>query len=279
MFPADGAAATVRADRARPREQELRGQRATKAIPVSYEPKSSDDWQAHLGKAIESLESEAAQSPEADREFTRQARLRMLYLLGNRRDDALRPIPPLDPAMQDFWSSQLYGLATLLDTQLISRSPQRKAEAKQHLGAAVAKLGESCPLVVRNLAFATDIQSYGVYKPFEKYDFVPGQKVLLYAEVENFKSKETAKGFHTAYRSTFQIFDSIRRVAQHEFPANEEYCRNPRRDFFIVYEFCVPTGVYPGKHTLQLTIIDLNSQKIGQNVIEFAVKSTENPQR
>ena len=42
--------------------------------------------------------------------------LQMLYLLAGRRDDALAPIPGAQPALQDFWSKQLYGLATWLDT-------------------------------------------------------------------------------------------------------------------------------------------------------------------
>ena len=140
----------------------------------------------------------------------------------------------------------------------------------------MAKLGDSCPLVVRNLAFVTEIQSYGSYKPFDKYEFVPGQRVLLYAEVENFTSSETARGFHTVTRSSYQIFDSSgRRIDEHEFSPSEEYCRRPRRDFFIGYEFCLPERIYPGKHVLQLTVADLNSQKIGQTVIEFTVKSAD----
>jgi hypothetical protein len=233
------------------------------------------DWQANLEQAIRSLESDATASPESDSELTQQARLRMLYLLDGQRDEALRPIPSMPPAMQEFWSAQLYGLASLMESEWRSESSRRKAEAKDHLDASVRKLGESCPLVVRNLAFATDIQSYGTYKPFDKYEFAPGQRVLLYAEVENFRSTETPKGFFTATRSSYQIFDSSgRRVAEHEFSPSEEYCRQPRRDFFISYDFCLPQRIYPGKHVLQLTVADTNSQKIGQSSIDFTVKST-----
>jgi len=244
--------------------------------PTSHEPGSSHDGRSRLREAIRSLESDVAGAPESDREFAEHARLRMLYLLDGQRDEALRPIPSMAPAMQEFWSEQLYGLATLMECELISESSRRKAEAKQHLDAAAAKLGESCSLVVRNLAFVTDIQSFGTYKPFDKYEFVPGQTVLLYAEVENFKSAETAKGFHTATRSSYQIFDSSgKRIAEHEFSPSEECCRQPRRDFFIGYEFSLPQRIYPGKHVLQLTVADLNSQKIGQSLIEFTIESTD----
>jgi hypothetical protein len=133
-------------------------------------------------------------------------------------------------------------------------------------------LGESSPLVVKNLAFVTEVQSFGAYKPVLKNEFAPGQRLLLYAELENFKSNETAKGCSTALQSSYLILDSRgQRVADHEFSVNEECCRNPRRDFFIGYEFLLPKHIYPGKHTLQLTVTDLNSQKIGQSSIEFNI--------
>jgi hypothetical protein len=196
----------------------------------------------------------------------------MLYLLAGRREDALRPIPSISPSMQDFWSKQLFGLATLLDTEQIAEPTRRAGEAERHLIEAIARLGESSPLLVRNLAFVTDVQSFGAYKPLAKNEFVPGQRVLLYAELENFKSNETPKGSYTALQSSYQILDSRgQRVADHEFSVNEEYCHGPRRDFFIGYEFLLPKHIYPGKHILQLTVTDLNSQKIGQSNIEFTV--------
>ncbi|MFH1266351.1 MAG: hypothetical protein ABIK89_11550 [Planctomycetota bacterium] len=257
-------------------EKPKSGQPSGEVVAASYESSSGEDWQASMEEAIRLLESDVARSPESDRDFAEQARLRMLYLVSNRRDEALRPIPSLGPEMQEFWSKQFYGLATLMDPELISDSGRRRAQARQHLDAAVSRLGESCPLVVCNLAFVTDVESYGSFKPFDKYQFAPGQRVLLYAEVENFRSVETAKGFHTATRSSYQIFDSGgKRVAEHESKPSEEYCRRPRRDFFVVYDFRVPQQIYPGKHSLQLTVADLNSEKIGQSLIEFTIKSSD----
>jgi hypothetical protein len=197
----------------------------------------------------------------------------MLYLLAGRRDDALRPIASAPASQQGFWVAELYGLSTWLDTQRNADEPRRAAEAKQHLGEAVNRLGESCPLVVRSLAFCTEIQSFGCVKPFAQTEFQPGQAVLLYAEIENLSSEATPKGVHTSIQSSYQIFDNRgQRVADEEFTATEEYCRNPRRDYFVGYELHLPERVYPGKHTLQLTVRDTKSQKIGQATIDFTVK-------
>ena len=248
--------------------------RRGQVVAAGYSQSVSADWRNHLSRAIDQLASEVPTVPGSDREFAAHARLHMLYLLADRRDEALRPIPALDAGMQQFWSGQFYGLAALWDTEMISDPSQRKAEAKRHLSDSLDKLAGACSLVVRNLTFATAIDDFGIYKPFDQYEFQPGQPVLLYAEIENFKSEETAKGHRTALRSSYQIFNSGgQRVAEYEFPTNEEYCRNPRRDFFMSYEFCLPERIFPGPHTLQLTVVDLNSQKIGQSLIEFTVKS------
>ena len=47
------------------------------------------------------------------------------------------------------------------------------------------------------------------------------------------------------------------------FRTTEEYCQSPRRDFFIGYHLRLPKRIYNGKHTLQLTIEDLKSHKVG----------------
>ena len=245
-------------------------------VAASHQAELPVDWQARLKEAIDGLESSVNSSGQSPEEVAQHVRLRLLYLAAGRRDDAMRPIPSLEPPLSDFWSEEFFGLGTLVDTTLIADAANRAAEAKGHLSEAVDRLGESAPLVVRNLSFITDVQSYGVYQPFDKYEFRPNQRLLLYAEVENYESRENSRGYHTGLKSSYQIFDSRgRRVADHEFPANEEHCRNRRRDFFIGYEFTLPDKIYSGKHTLQLTVADLNSEKVGQSMIEFHVKTPD----
>ena len=241
------------------------------------EKASAGDWREHVAAAIGDLEKEKeTASPDDEKssaEVQRQVQKRMLHRLAGRRDDAVRPVTASSAATQGFWSEQFYGLSMLLEEQGDGQSPQRRtAEAKTHLGAAVQRLGENCPLVVRNLAFAKRIQSYGCIDQFDTYEFTPGQPVLLYAEVENLINQSTPKGYHTAVKSSYQIFDSRgQRLAEDQFTHTEEYCRNPRRDYFVGYELHLPDRVYSGSYTLQLTIEDLKSHKIGQASVDFTV--------
>ena len=222
------------------------------------------------------MEAAAPGNPKTADELAQQARLRMLYVLAGRRDDALKPIPSAPPAMQEFWTKELYGLAMLLDSDKTPDPTRRAAESKQVFSEALSRLGETAPLVVRNLSFCTAIQSYGCYTPFKKCEFTPDQEALLYAEMDNFATESTPKGYHTQLRSSYQILDSAgQRIADHTFSTTEEYCQNARRDFFIGYHLRMPKHVNPGKYTLQMTIEDLQSQKVGQSIIEFTIKEAE----
>ncbi len=233
---------------------------------ASYSTESPLDWTGHVDSAIELLEK--ASTNTADEEI----RLRMLYLAARRYDDAVQTIPALPPGEQEFWTAKFHGLGTLLDEAKNPDAPSRRAEAKQVLADAASKLGELAPLVVRNLAFCTRVHSYGCFEAFPSYKFTPEQRVLLYAEVDNFTSESNARGYHTSLKSSYQLFDARgQRVADEELASTEEVCQNRRRDFFIVYDFHLPQRVYPGKHTLRLTIEDLKGQKIGDSSIDLEI--------
>ncbi len=87
---------------------------------ASHEVPLSDDWRQRLADTIAGLEQELKQAPETPREAELQARLRVLYLLAGKREDALRPISSAPSALQEFWSQELYGLSTWLDSDRIT---------------------------------------------------------------------------------------------------------------------------------------------------------------
>ncbi|MDY0165933.1 MAG: hypothetical protein RBS80_05270 [Thermoguttaceae bacterium] len=233
---------------------------------VSYTAEKELDWSEHVDSAIRLLEKSSGTGAEE------QVRLRMLHLAKGQYDDAVRAMADLSASEQEFWSTQFHGLRTLLDDSRNPDAPGRTAEAKQVLAEAASQLGELAPLVVRNLAFCTRVHSYGCFEPFASYEFQPEQRVLLYAEVDNFTSESTARGYHTSLKSSYQLFDARgQRVADEELAMTEELCQNRRRDFFIVYDFHLPQRIFPGKHTLRLTIEDLKGKKIGDSCIDLEI--------
>jgi hypothetical protein len=248
---------------------------STKAAvkPAAYTAAPSDERQLQLTKAILTMEGESAGGTAAADEIARQLRLRMLYLAAGRRDDALRPIPGLSAIQQEFWTKEMYGLATYLDADSASDPQRRAAEAALHLREAAARIGELATPVVRNLAFCKEVTSFGVFKRFPKDEFKAGDEALLYCEIENLKAESTDKGYRTSLKSSYQILDARgERVAVQEFPASEDVCTSQRRDFFIPYFIWIPKRIDQGTYTLQLTVEDMQTHKSGQASIQFIVK-------
>lgn len=249
---------------------------ASPAVQAAYvsapASQSAAAWPDPLAQAIAELEQQTQGPARNADEIRAHAALRLLYLSAGRRDDALRPIPGLPAGQQDFWLEELYGLWTLLDSQQIVDPAKRAVEARRHLDRALHRLADSAELLVYNLAFCTEVTSFGVYEETGKSEFRAGEEVLLYAEVENFRSEETEQGYHTALRSSYQILDAQgRRVTSQDFNVMEEHCQNPRRDFFVRYFLQMPERIYPGEYTLELTIEDGLSQKLGSGRIPFTV--------
>lgn len=227
----------------------------------------------HLGEAIRALEAEISQSVSSLDRMNKESQLRMLYLAAGRRDDALRSIAGFSSAEQDFWSKELYGLSILLDAEKQPDRRQRARAATDSIREAAERLGEVGGLVVKNLQFCNDVKGYGSYTRFPKAEFKLGQEVLLYCEVENFKSVPTDKGYHSALKASYQVFDANgNRVAEKELALKEEHCQNRRRDFFVPYFLWMPKLVDDGNYKLKLTVEDTNAQSVAESTIEFSIK-------
>ncbi|MGE3409674.1 MAG: hypothetical protein AB7I37_22845 [Pirellulales bacterium] len=231
------------------------------------------DWQERLKESIAALESELRERQLAPDQDVRPAQLRFLYLIAGRREEAIRPAGDWTGVQQQFLSEEIFGLSTFLDSDRIPDPSRRSAEASRQLSEAAVSLGETASLVVRNLAFCTEIKDFGLITRFDQSEFKPGDKVLLYAEVENFKSLPTPRGHHTSLTASYQVFDSEgRRVEEHDFPPTEEHCQSRRRDFFMPFVITLPAQAYDGRHTLRLTIEDTLGNKIGQASIDFTIR-------
>jgi hypothetical protein len=230
-------------------------------------------WRQRLNEAIEALEAETPPSSNNPAEVAQHARLRMLYAVAGRREDAARPIPDASPATQQFVSKELQGLGSWLDVAEAADPAARTVEAKAALSEALAKLAETAPLLVRNATFCSEVLSFGCVKRFDKCEFFQDQNVLLYAELENFTSEPIDKGFRTSLRSGYQIVDHLgQQVVWHEFAPTQDHCKSPRRDFFIAYRIRLPKQITPGKYSMRLLVQDTARQKSGQASLEFTVK-------
>lgn len=202
--------------------------------------------------------------------------LRLLYLIAGRQERALEAIPGIEPADQEFWQQMFWSMTNYFDDEAIPDEAERAAQTVAQLRSALMRLKEKARLGLRNVTFCHKISSYGNYEEFDRNEFSPGQPVLLYAEVDNFKSERTSEGkYRTILKSTIEVYKAGPQgdlVHREEFPATEDLCRNQRRDYFHSYEFTIPERISLGPHVLKLTVEDQLSRKVATYTVKFQVK-------
>ena len=232
-------------------------------------------WQELVERATDDLSRRVAKSPATTAEVHQHVSLRILRLLTGDTEKAMEPIPHISPTEHDFWSKQVFALATYLDHHSQPDDKRRAAASVTHLDEAVSHLRELGSLSVRNLAFCKNVYGYGAIEPYDADVFAPGERVSLYVEVENYHSKSTEKGYCTSLGSTYEILDEQgKRVGGGEIPDVNDCCRSRRRDFHIQYGLVLPEKLSPGMYRLQIVIKDRQSDKMGNASAAFEIKGT-----
>ena len=202
--------------------------------------------------------------------------LRLFYLVNEQSERALDAIPGIPPAEQEFWQQMFWSLVQYRDVESTPDRRERATQTALQLRAALQRLQESARLQIRNASFCRRINGFGSYDRFERDVFRPGQPVLVYAEIDNFKTEPTAAGQHrTLLRSTLRIFPengSEKPVDSVTLRAVEDVCRSPRRDYFNSYEFTIPNDIAPGRYLLEITIDDQLAKKAARQTVLFSVK-------
>ena len=242
----------------------------------------SPSWEPELQRLVARAEADvvqlqlAAEPSEVEKRHYIESHvyLRMLYLMSGREERALTAIPGIDAADQEFWQQTLWAVANYFDADGIPESGDRAAQTIAQLRTAILRLQESARLELRNVTFCHKISSFGTYERFDRDEFSPGQPVLVYAEVANFKSEPAVDGqFRTLLKSTVEIYtpagELVERMA---FPATEDLCRSYRRDYFHSYEFTIPQRIALGPHTVKLIIEDQLSRKTAEYTLNFSVR-------
>lgn len=244
----------------------------------------SSKWDEELQRVIGLTETQVGQLKLGEQAGDAQRRnyieqhvyLRMLYLMAGQQERALTAIPGIDAADQEFWQQTFWAVANYFDAEAIPDRSDRATQTVAQLRQAVRRLQETARLDLRNVTFCHKISSFGDYERFERDEFSPGQPVLLYAEVSNFRSEPTVDGqFRTILRSHLEIYKAGPAgdlVEKMDFGTTEDLCRNYRRDYFHSYEFTMPQKLSLGPHVLKLTIEDQLGQKVATYKLNFLVK-------
>ena len=118
---------------------------------------------------------------------------------------------------------------------------------------------------VQNACFASRVRAWGVVDRFETAQFQPGQEVIVYFELDQLMSRESAEGHTTRIDTVLRLVDaSGRRVHEWTFEPLEETCGSHRRDYFARYLVAFPPETPAGSCRLEVVVTDTIAGRTAQ---------------
>ena len=245
------------------------------ATPQDSSPVHSLTLAESTNHAIEQLEKQIRETPSTDESIRRiqEIKLRMLYVVQRRLDDALRPIEHLSDNENAFIAHEMQALFEATNPDAMPVRSRHWSLVMNNQREATNYLAAASNLEIKSLAFCTEVERYGVVTKFPKSQFQADQEVLLYCEIENVSAEKIRTGFETRLQGSYEIIDGQgRKVADQLLPMEPELCQNHRRDYFIVYKIYMPQQIASGSYQLKLTIEDMKAHKWGQSQLDFQIK-------
>lgn len=240
------------------------------------------EWDESLRRLISIADARASASasptPRDELDHVRRhVHLRLLYLMANQQQQAMDPIPGIPSAEQEFWQHLLWGMADYFRDDSISDRHSRATQAVSQLRTAIERLRSQADLEIRNLVFCRKITSFGTYETVPQNQFRAGEQVLIYTELDNFKSELTEEGqYRTRLKSTIEIYPDVvrggeRPIKRFDFSPTEDICRRNRRDYFHSYIINLPANLPLGDYRLKLIVEDQLGGKMATDTIRFRI--------
>jgi hypothetical protein len=222
-------------------------------------------------KRLVDQEARVAKEPN---DLAEQYRLRMMYLIEGQDEKALAPAQGMDAETQQILQAQIRALIS-------ARSGSGRDAAARAMDLLMpieelrTQLRARADLQVPKVVLCTDIGGFGVYKPIDPPQFPAGQKnpVIVYIEVDNFKSEKTPSNLH---RTLLSLRPSLLNKSGEELWSAthdniEDLSRQQRHDFFLTLNETLPASLSPGEYTLKIEVEDVLANKINSNVAKFKI--------
>ena len=225
-----------------------------------------DDAAERRRREIAAQESKVAANPTNVEE---QFKLRAMYLFDGRDSDALKPMRGVTAEVQEIVLAQIRSMQAARTGG--GRDPatwaNRQLEAMRVLQ---EKLRAKADLQVPKVVLCTEIKKFGDYTPFASSDFQAGipNDVLIYVEVDNFKSEKVASGeFRTLLEARLSLLsEDGKELVSIDEPNIEDFSRGQRRDFFLAFgKITIPASLPAGDYVVKVEIEDKLAGKVNSN--------------
>lgn len=185
--------------------------------------------------------------------------------LDNRNDEAIQHLSQYDPEAQEFFLRVFPIIARLAKEKRLKISSDEAELLHEQLAALQTLILDKTKLTISNAAFCSYIGGFGDYAPLPadhvfaaRTEHRPGERVLLYVQLENVGCRRSGDHFETLLSSSISILDASGKTAHYQLLENGKRpirTQSVKRDFYRGYSFFVPR-LPPGTYTLVLEVRD-----------------------
>ncbi len=205
-----------------------------------------------------------------------QTDLRLLYMMAGRSAESMRAIESLPEKEQEFWQSMMLAMEAYRGNSNTADRTEQLTETLDYVRTASRQLQPLSRMQIRRMNFCNRIEGFGSCNVFPASDFNAGQPLLLYAEIENYKSELTDDG---QYQSQFAAMIEFIRDGETEpiasrtiqLPEIGDRCAAERTDYFQSYELTIPS-LSPGRYILRLHVCDQLSLQTATSDLPFDIR-------
>jgi hypothetical protein len=229
---------------------------------------------AELERELSTWPVSSSGQPERIEEWRRrQTDLRLLHCVAGRTSEAAQVIDGLPREEQEFWQSMMLALSQYRAAGEGEERSEQLTEALGQVRAAARSLQPLAKLEIRRLQFCSRIDGFGDISAFPTADFEPGQRLLLYAGVRNFRSELTSEG---RYRSEFAAVVEFLREEDGEvlerirLPQIPDECDEERTDYFQSFELTAP--VLEGNYIVRLQLRDQLTRQTAEARLRMTIR-------
>ena len=124
------------------------------------------------------------------------------------------------------------------------------------------------------MEFCSAINGFGSVEGFPSADFSTGQPVLIYAEVENFRSRLTEQGaYHTEFSAVLEILRDDQPIESIPIDVIADEAGTRRTDFYLSFDdLTIPAHLNPGQYSVRLRLRDQLSRQQADASLPFNVR-------
>jgi hypothetical protein len=203
----------------------------------------------------------------------KQTDLRLLLMVSGRQAESIRTIEALPREEQEFWQSLMLAMNQYRTTDESIARTDLVGETLRQIRTAEQRLQPLARLEISRLQFCSRINGFGNVVAFPTADFEPGQRLLLYVGLKNFRSELTAEG---RYRTESAVVIEYIREEDGEalepvrLPSIPDECDEHRTDYYHSIELTAP--LLEGSWIVRVRVRDQYSMQVTEAQLKLNVR-------